>query len=261
MYDLSILLPSIRPHNLVSVYDSILEHCTKYTFELIIVGPLSPPAELYFKPNIKYIKSFRSPNACQQIAACAAEGQYLTSHSDDAWFVYNSINLCLDWLNNKKNSKSKCVTIKYSEGGDDIHGDDYYKLNLAYPSSKWVKDDWYIFNGLFIERVTFEKYGGFDCIYSVPALGHADLAIRYQLENGPVELFDTPVYKCDWEQKDHLPIEFTHKMVDEPLYKEKWNKDELPPLRVSMDNWKNSPILFEKRFIKEESVPMRSFKK
>ena len=73
-YDLSIITPAISPERWVDFYNSAKISCTKYSFEIIFVGPYDPPDELKNNPQIKYIKDFGPPTMCNQMGVCIATG-------------------------------------------------------------------------------------------------------------------------------------------------------------------------------------------
>ncbi|MCX6778611.1 MAG: hypothetical protein NTU97_00050, partial [Candidatus Magasanikbacteria bacterium] len=59
--DLTIVLPSIRPRNLIKFYKSLQNSCKKYSFELIIASPYLLPEELMTEPSIRFVHTYSSP--------------------------------------------------------------------------------------------------------------------------------------------------------------------------------------------------------
>ena len=57
--ELSILVPGIRPHNWIDLYESTKIACTKYDYEIVFTGPIDPPAQLLENNNVKYFYSIR----------------------------------------------------------------------------------------------------------------------------------------------------------------------------------------------------------
>ena len=49
MYDLSIIVPTIRTHLLKDLYQSFCDSCNTHTFEVIFVGPFDIPESLMEK--------------------------------------------------------------------------------------------------------------------------------------------------------------------------------------------------------------------
>jgi len=189
--DVSIIIPSIRPHKLVGVYESILDATKKNNFEIIVVGPYQLPKELESKVNIKFIKDYGSPVRASQLGAIVAEGEVLTSISDDAFMLEDSMDIHLEILRNLGGDPKNILITKYYEGqlenilgkpflmenrehrsiigknispGHSTQQDRYYKINnAACTRSPHLPEDWWIFNVVYIYRSFFEELGGWDC--------------------------------------------------------------------------------------------------
>lgn len=258
---LSIILPSIRPYNLERLYDSILE-ATVNSFELIVVGPFSLPRELEKYPNIKIFRDWGSPTRASQIGACLAEGKFISWTADDAVYLPNSIDECLQILLDKEKDigvgefNYTVVSAKYLEGNSGSfstpnQSDSYYKLNGAYPASPNISNDAYILNVGFMSRELFEFYGGWDCQFEACPMAHADLAARLQYNNAcNLILLDKYVLKCDHMEGrsgDHGPICDAQTFGDAPKYINKWKQNYITPI-IEMNNWKDADMLWERRF-------------
>ncbi|MEK6883276.1 MAG: hypothetical protein AABY22_26855, partial [Nanoarchaeota archaeon] len=219
-------------------------------------GPYPLPNELLNVPVIKYISSFRSPNACQQIGACYAEGEFIHAACDDALYVNSGLDLCLDLL---RRTNKEVITAKYIESIDGrVQSNEYFTLNHHNATKTLIsKDDWKMFNVSFIKKCQFEKIGGFDCNFRTTCMGHNDLSLRFQYNNGRADLIDVPILICATEpgtSGSHAPTHYSQTLYDEPLYKRKWNSGILPLIKIDMNNWKNTPNIYSRRFCEEKEM-------
>lgn len=246
--EVSIILPAIRKEKWIKHYNSIFSS-TKKSFELIIVSPYSLPQELEDLTNIKFIKDFGSPVRAQQIAANFVEGKYVTWSADDGLFVENAIDNVLDILQDSSDYKT-VVTCKYAEAGNQI-SDKELKLNFAYPNCKNIDPSWLIFNAAIMHTKFFNELGGYNCCYETTAFSHADLAARAQHNGANVIVYNQDILKCEHMPDttgDHAPIHYAHTLHDQPLYTQKYNSDDIFSKSVMLDNWKEAPSIWSRRF-------------
>lgn len=241
---LSIILPSIRPHNLEKLYNSI--RCRD--FELVIVSPYDLPENLKQHKNIKYVRDWGSPARAQQIGAVVSEGDIITWMADDAVYI-RELDSLVDDLRTKHEKTVFCY--KYSEGGSLIYHDECYKLKNVYPDYKripYVKDNWWIFNVSFMHRSFFDELGGWDCEYEATSPAHTDLALRAQVDGAEAFMFNMSILECTHMMTttgDHAPIHYAHTQHDEELY---CTKNQNPTVRIALDNWKRAPKVWARRF-------------
>ena len=251
MYDVSILLPGIRKNNWITLYNSI--NLSEYSFELILVGPYDPPDELLEKDNFKFIKDFGAPVRATQIAFVHSNGKYVTAIPDDGLYIEGVLEKDIDYLENKQDgSVNDMVINKYYELGN-LLPDKILFLNNAYPRSSYIPDNWYIFNLVVMYSEFFRKVGGYDCEYETTALAHADLAARSQCGGAKVFLIEKPMVTCTHmpgTAGDHAPVHYGHLEHDEGLYMKKYcfNDRFKDNLILDVDNWKNSPSIWRRRF-------------
>lgn len=256
--ELSIVCPSIRPHLLLKMYESIFKSTTR-SFELVVVSPYALPEELNKFKNIKLIRDFGSPMRCNQLGTLFCEGKYLyPTHSDDAIFIENSLDKNLDLITSLGDNIENVVVCKYSESenysaNERFQSDDYYKIVNAYPVNKeYIPKSWYIFNAAIFHKEYFYHLGGWDCIFDVPAMGHADLAIRAQKGGAKVTLSPFPISNVDHmpgTSGDHAPIHYSQILHDTPIFYQKYSGP-IDNLQVTIDimNWKSSETIWLKRF-------------
>lgn len=245
---LSIIIPTIRTEKWQPLYESIQLACKKYDFEIIFVGP-KPNTEWYgwSDPRIKFIKSYASPNTCQQLGLLYTTGKFCTHFADDCLFEEDILDKCLNLLS--QNTTKSVVIPKYSEGSTELQNDDYYLLNKAYPKCQFIEDDWVIFNSAIFYTEYLKSLGGWDCCYKVPAVAHADLAVRAQRDRCNVIFIQDKLAHCEHGQKDHTFIELSHVYEDFPIYKEKFNNwYTSSQVHIDINNWQQAQEVW-KRYV------------
>ena len=248
--DLSIILPSIRTTNLVNVYQSILESCTR-SFELIVVGPYPLPKELENKSDVLYIKSYRSPNAAQQQGSVNATAKYIVWTADDGLFIKNGIDEALDILESIGKNEKNIVCAKYSEGGNS-QPDNYFHMKNAYFPSLYFEQEWWIFNLAFMYRSYFNYLGGWDTLsFECCPFAHCDLGARSYFDGANVKMFSKDILHCDHYPNttfDHAPVHYGQGDNDVPTFAKIYSDPSCKNRKISMDNWKLSPQIWNRRF-------------
>lgn len=262
--EISIILPAIRKHNWDKLYDSIVLS-TSRKFELIICGPTSLTERLQNAVNVKYVKDFGSPTRASMIAASLAEGKLITWTSDDAVFLNGALDSLIDEFY-EMTGERKVLISRYTEGALGVPramnfflSDSYYKINggidIGRPCtySKFLPDDWYIFNTAIMYKEYFEKLGGLDCEYEHAAMADTDLAIRAQYDGAVVNLSKTFLYDCIQFQEDHAIIDLANLESDIPKIVKKYsnpNWKESIKINIDYNNWKNKDSIWRRRFVK-----------
>lgn len=250
--EISILMPGIRPQNWDAVYDSILTS-TKRSFELIIVSPYALPPKLLEAKNVKYVKDFGSPVRASQIGATLAEGTYFVHTADDALFIPEALDKNIDLLVSMGGSIKDVVVAKYYEGQNGtskpLQPDSYFTLGgSTWTKTKYIPDNWWLFNVALMYRDYFEELGGWDCAFEGTFYSHCDLAIRSQHDGATVKMSDFPLLDCDHGQSDHPPIESAQTLSDKPLYFAKYDNYNHIQTITATSNWKSAQQVWSRRF-------------
>lgn len=245
---ISILVPSIRPQNWLSLYQSAID-TTKHEFEMIFVGP----NDLENKPsNMKFIQDYGSPSRCQQIALVNSVGDIILHCSDDGVFLPNTLNKAMGLIN-----AYDIVVGKYYEGPpehDHIHIDpEYYRINYHKGARcSFIPDHYLIFNTGLIRRDLAIKIGGWDTIFETCPMSHLDMGIRAQRAGAFTILQNDVMFRCGYNPGhtgDHGPIHIAQTEHDEPLFKSIYsNPDCVNRIKIDINNWKNSPEKWSRRF-------------
>lgn len=252
---ISIIIPSIRPQNLESIYNSI-SLSTKRSFELIVIGPYVDVPKLQQAKNIKFIKDFGSPVRCSQIGACLAEGELIMHSADDALFLPDSLDKNIDLLFSMGDDIKNVVVAKYFEGqgwnnNKPLQPDSYFQTGgSTWTKTSSVPESWWLFNVAIMHRLWFETLGGWDCSYEGTFYSHVDLAIRSQFIGSNVKMSDFPILDCDHDQKDHKVIEHVQTYIDKLSYFKEYDNTSwmIGDQSVDINNWKKSSSIWDKRF-------------
>ena len=255
MPKLSVIVPSIRPHNLLKLYNSIDVN----DFEMIIVSPQSCNLE-NLMVRIKWIKSFRSPNACQMQGLMEASGDWVTFASDDGVFLPGALDyafniLKVDYIHNPNKEileYKKIIVGKYLEGDSpnpDMGKPEYYrfKYHRSY-RIKGVPQDCLIFNCGIISRKFLLELGGWDAEnFDCTTVAHADLGIRAYKAGAHMIMADV-IFKCSHHPGntgDHKPVNRAMKR-DLKRFKQIYSK--IDTREVFLDNWEQTSPIWKERF-------------
>lgn len=241
---LSIIVPSIRVSGVEKLYRSI---DYKGEWELFIITPEVPTIS---SPKVKYITSYRSPNACQQQGLEEAKGDFITFASDDGEFIPGALSEAMLGMRDSHISPGNIIVGKYLEGDNpnpDMKKEDYYKFGYhkAY-RIKGVPQDNLIFNcGIILRRFMLEL-GGWDCRFQATTCAHADLGIRASMAGANMILMNHPLFKCSHQPGktgDHKPI---HEAMKKDLKTFKIAYSGKRQTNIELDNWKNTPEVWER---------------
>lgn len=247
-YDISIVVPSIRPYNLERLYTSMVKSCTQYTWEMIFIGPYQVPITIYNKDNTKAMKDSGSPVRAAQIGAACVEGRLISWQADDAWYLDTSMDRILSQMDSNRKT---VLTTKYREVNDLTN--DQFLLEVSYGGKcTFINSDWIIFNNAVMTYEYFCELGGWDAMtFEVGAVSHADLAARAQIDGANVKALDIVMSECDHFGAlggDHAPVHYGH-LEDLTKYRGIYNSPSCKDrVRLSMDNWKSASRVWNRRF-------------
>lgn len=255
---LSVIVPSIRINSLTKLYWSVLSSC-QCVFEFIVISPNDFLEWPNPSPNVKWIKSHRSPNTCQQQGLLEATGDYICFAADDGEFLPGALEeacylMKISKLEYGADSYRTIVVGKYLEGNSPIgmKSEDYYRFKYHKPYRlAGINPEWIIFNCGLISNKFIGELGGWDAEnFEVPTIGHADLGIRAQKAGAKMVLMKEPMFKCSHQpgkSGDHAPIHVAQTKRDLPRFQEMYAKPN-DRINITLDNWKNTPEVWKERF-------------
>lgn len=258
---LSVIVPGIRKENWNKLYNSIdaALFYGLYPWEMIIISPYELPDYLVGMSNVRLIKSWRSPIACQQQGLCEAKGEYITWAADDGEYMPRSLNLALTSLKNKP--YNHIVVGKYFEGDASSGMDDewYYHLyNHETCRLPYVPREVLMLNCGVVSRRLLEELGGWDSMmFEVCPFAYNDFAIRAHKSGAIFEIQKDVMFKCSHEPGmigTHGPIHLAQTEHDEGIFKALYIVDFLPRLSIDINNWQKTPERWERRFGTSDKV-------
>ena len=246
---LSIVVPAIRKELWEKFYNSLTESFHG-KWELILIGPYEPS---FRKDNMRWIEDWGNPTRCQQIGILEAKGEWICFGWDDAIFQNNA----LDEYYSKLSDYKTAISGKYMEGtqsGGYMLSEDYYKIKThEQVQSPYVPQDFVIFNTGIVSTQLLKETGGMDCRFETTGLACLDLSIRLQLYGAKIIIGEGLLLTCTWlpgNEGDHEPVNKAFFQVDMPYYNRKYKTPEFKnETIIPLDNWKQSPERWERRFL------------
>lgn len=255
MYDITVLVPSIRPHLLKNLYDSIA-NSFHGSWELVIVSPYYLPDTLKDNNNIQIIQDWGTPIRGRQRGLIASRGTYICYAADDCTFIPNALDESFRLI---KDKDYKTVILgKYSEGmanNGETLSDEYYKLAYHAPHKvlmqKMGKDYYFINTGL-VSREFMIELGGFDCQFEACAMACCDLSMRMQNAGATIILQKGGLFNSTHlagHMGDHGSIHDAQLQHDMPLfYQIYWNPDNYERKVINIENWRKVPDRWDRRW-------------
>ena len=238
----SVFLPTIRTHLLEKWYASLEKSCSRHSFEAIFSGPFDIPDSLAKRENVKFIKDFGNPTRAAQLAAIAAEGEYLYHVVDDILFFEDCLSDELD-----KIEENDIVALRYREG-QDFSGTElppaYWYAPNAYPSWPGINQGWGIGIHFLMKKEIFIE---FDLLFRIQKARE----VNYKLSSKEAST-------ADWmpgTSGDHGPIHYAQITHDEGLFRSMWFSGN-DNLNIDIGNWKDVPEVWSRRF---DSTDIKSY--
>lgn len=254
--EISLIIPSIRSEMCQNVYDSFLT-CWSGTFEIVFVSPKPYfPLKLKERGEIQWITDFGCPSRALQLGMINAKADWLSFATDDCTFDPDTMNQAWKTLGKHEFDPSTVIVCKYTESDN---------------WSKWMLTPWYYhawfhgdfrhfnipiwfklyMNGLISKKLMMEV-GGFDCRFESMAYCYNDLSMRLQFHGCRFVIEKNRLDHCTWqpqESSDHGPVHRAVMQHDAPLFRGVyWAKHFKPIIKIPIDNWKQSPSHWPRRF-------------
>jgi len=253
-YDLSICLPAIRPDYWERLYASFEAACSRYSFELILIGPYDLPEPLKEKDNIKYIKSYATSVRCAQESVLSAEGRMMAIPCDDGIAFPDSLNQSIDLYN--ASGPKDVVVLRYREckgmKGKPLPMEYWYARHHPVLRSMNIPHEYKHAMQFLMSIEYYKEIGGYDCRFDHMAFAGHDLSYRIQRDGGILHLSPVEVMNADWFKgayRDHGPIAASHEDHDLPLFREIQNSPKVGKrTKIDFDNWKDAPEVWARRW-------------
>jgi len=259
--DLSICLPAIRPGYWVRLYNSFVEACTKYSFELVFISPYDLPDLLKDKPNIKHLKSYATSVRSAMEGSLICEGRLIAVPADDGHAFPGSLDASIELMD--KSSDQDAIVLRYRESND--------MKGPPMPLNYWtvqghrhllrlgIPPNYKFFMQPLMSMEYFKAIGGWDCRFEHLAYAAHDLSYRIQRDGGNLHLSPLEVMNCSWtggkkkksQRDDHAPIRESMIQHDEPLFNSIYSKKTGSGdgrTKINFDNWKQAPEVWHRRW-------------
>lgn len=253
-YELTVIVPGIRDENWERLFNEATLASKRYTLEFIFVGPRPPNPTLMAKHNVKYIKDFGTPTRSLHIGTLIAEGQYFTWLADDAWVYEESLDSAMDLLMHR-DPKKDMIGIRYSEGTNhsgacppDVYWTSNHHPNFHLPG---IDRDYAICGVLLMDLDFYNYMGGLDCAYEHVNMNVHDFAIRAQRNGSHLYMSPHLVMNCDFEPNrtpQNSPVIAAYVENDDPLFRKHYAVMGERPLRIDINNWKQTEPVWRRRF-------------
>lgn len=255
---LSIIVPSIRTQNWERFISSVQDSCTKFSYEVIFIGPFKNQEVLDNNKNVRYIHSFDTVTVCLQRATLLAKGELIHNNVDDGVFLPDSLDLALDYYKNNCNI-GDILNCRYREG-QGFSGKElpmYYWRMGTYPQQYGllgINPNWQLSLQPIFSKIYFINMGGYDCRWEYSNYAHIDFCARCQNSNPSGKVIHSPieVSSADHSQPDHGPIQAAQEGPDSIKFKELW-KEPTNRQFIDINNWRDFSGRWERRFSKEYS--------
>jgi len=192
--------------------------------------------------NMRYIKSFRSPIACQQIGLVEAKGEYITWAADDGHYVPGALDESFKLLEGK--DYKTIILGKYIEGDfaveNKLQCNGYYrqKYHKDYAWLPGIPKEAYILNWWDAEN------------FEVCPMAYHDFSIRTQKYGCKVVVQDQIMFECGHmpgHVGDHGPIHEAQINRDHPTYF-KMYIPKSDRVMIDVNNWQKSQEYWKERF-------------
>jgi hypothetical protein len=243
MFDISILVPSIRTQNWERLYDSIAKSCTKYNWELVFVGPFIDEQVIEYD-NVKHIQSYATIPICMQKATLECEGKLIFHTVDDGVLLPESLNICIDYYNDNCRNID-VLNMRYREGDNFNVPTEFVPEYWKVKSAPWeyglagINQEWSLSVQPLFSKDLFVGLGGFECSFEYTNHCHHDFIFRVQQFGGKIYHSPVEVSYADHfpgREGDHAPIHDAQTGPDTNRFREIWGN---PTDRVfiTYDNW------------------------
>lgn len=266
-FDVAIILPSIRPKNLVKFWNAAKAACSKYTVQLVVISPYKLPEELVVHDDsVVYLHSYANPTLCFVLGTKLANAEYLYNCTDDGLIQPEAIDKAVDIHRTILGDDLGMVNMIYEEGVLDAetlvpltHHNSYHPIQYWYAHYHGdlrlpgIEPHWKICPHFFIKKKYYEILGGVECIFEYINHGLHDLAFRVQADGGRIIDLPFVAYRCSHlpgKSGDHGPIVDAQTGPDLQNFNRIYFEPRAAYKRIQLnpDAWKAYPMIWTRRF-------------
>lgn len=247
---LSIVIPAIRPHTWLALYESIPNVLSGDDYELIFVSPHDLPPELVGAKNVRLIKDFGCVSRCNQIGILHSQGEYVTWGADAG--VFSPTKALDKAFAARPPSHKGIVSFSFNEEG--VPNQDsaaWWKMGYhrILRQARYVPDQYLVIMQGLMRRDYLMEIGGWDCNFEHTGLGTVDLAVRLQNDGAAVVMGEKiQDYNLPHNPNDRKPVKGAHRLDKTKFTTMYMNPDSENRTKIDFDNWQSSPAKWARRF-------------
>jgi len=248
---LSIVIPSIRSTLIPAMLDSLAQSCTKYEYEVILVGP---NFSVYDKTIC--VIDYGTPSRATQIGLLYCSGELYFNAVDDALFLPGAIDNAIEQYDNMCGNLD-VILMRYRESpgrtGKEApieNWNAWYHEALRLPG---IDPGWKICGHTLLSLATIKQFGGYDCRFEHINYNIHDLLFRIQRAGGNCYPSNTEISNDDHmpgHSGDHAAIclsDGPDQLLFRSIYGSELTAKQRPQC-IDLYNWKQSPAIWERRF-------------
>lgn len=243
---LTFITPSIRTHKLIDLYNSI-ENSFTGEWEMIVLSPYDRPDNMDFD-NVRWMHTHVNLVVCRQLGLIHAKGEFVTWAVDDSVYLPDELDRAFDMCD-----RDTIVSMLLTEGDNY----DPETLNPAHYRAgvhrdirlPYVPRETLLINFAICWKQSILDVGGWDCRFEGLGMADVDLSIRLKKSGIKEKITDFQVVKCEHMpgmSGDHGPVHLAHFSNDLPLIMRLYCNPDRPPVHI--DNYKDAPLVWERRF-------------
>lgn len=255
---LSVILPSVRPFLLEKFYASLLGACTNLSFELIVISPYDLPKSLKTDSRVRLILDKGSPSRALQIGLVNAQGDYITTISDDSIMTANAYTDAVQKFETMSPVNNRMLVLAFREGsiGEFVRNNEYHFFQAWYHKDLQVggfPKNTPMALQFIMDKQLLLDIGGWDCLnYQCGNWGGHDMTGRLMNKGVVFEYMQGHANQNTWAPgidglyNDHRPVweSSEHGM---PVFKAMWAQPNTR-INIDLDNWKQAPAVWKLRF-------------
>lgn len=250
-YKLSVIVPSIHPEALESLYEQTCRSVKKHSFEFIVSSPYALPSSLQKVPNVKCVKSFGSPAKSLALAHQISEGEFFTWIADDAAVKEDGLDECLDLLLSKR-PYDDIISIRYRESvGRSLQSEfplDYFRTHYHADLRQPAIPDMNFALVMMLSQELYNKMGGIDCRYMHLNMQIIKFSIEAQIQNGSqLHLSPCEVMNCgftDGRTVDNSPVIRAFWENDRGLFYDEYKDANVRPKNPDINDWRKEETVW-----------------
>ena len=248
---ISLIVPGIRTQNWQKLYEEAKEACSKFSYELILIGPKPLPSFFDDKDEVRYIKCHSSPSVSLMNAVSICRGEYFTWILDDADLKKDSIDSALNVMKDEKDETIMFTRYVERENGQENETPNFIQAwthnDLKLPL---IQKDWKIAPVMLLKTSFFKQLGGIDCVYEHINASILDFNFRAQMNGSKLIPSPQLIMSCELQRNrtvDNNPIIQAWFENDKPILTKNYSEPGNVEVLIDYDNWLEFPSVWPRK--------------